>query len=354
MGEHHYGNNPLFENPKDFAEEFCFSYFSSLLVKNLIIDFSDHNLFIEYIFNLIDEFHECLGLNIKIKYTIDELKRGFFIYFPLWLDTALKNTQYPNFLENMINTDGYIDLSMLKLDISAKSEKIQQYVIEKLKNQEIIRFDNLNKPIGYKEIPLGLFPIALETFKKSNIREISRIFLPPDQKDKKSKRNWDEFSFKAIKYNIEVFISHFFKIYSNIIAKYFPLLINELSITLNTKYIIQLVPEKKDLLGIPFPPFFIEIFVYEEPNDQISYRFYKESIIKTPKSLISGQEIEIEFENRTLKCKYYQKNIEFIFNSQSLSSELSNYLSKKIKGLMKKNFEKFIKNLKIVKNQSIQ
>ncbi|MHA1673808.1 MAG: hypothetical protein ACTSYI_09265 [Promethearchaeota archaeon] len=91
---YHVMNNPLFSTPVEFAKEIFSESISELLTQNLIIDIQDENLLIEYIFDFVDEFNECLGLDVKDTYDIKHLHLSFFHYFPYWLDTAVNLEEF--------------------------------------------------------------------------------------------------------------------------------------------------------------------------------------------------------------------------------------------------------------------
>ena len=351
---YHMVTNPLFENPKNFAQTLAIEYFSELISKNLIFETTNENFYREYIFNFIDEFSDCLGVELKNEYEINELIEGFFVYFPYWIDIAINFPANSQIVTNMLERNGFIELDMLFPSINPKKEEIHQKIIENIKKRKKLEPNDLRKAIGCDEIPIGLFPKALALFRKKNILKVQRVFHPENLKlveGKKSYRSWDCFVLNDIKENINIFIHEFFKIYDEIIHKFFPTLIDKLSIVQKKKYIIQIIEEKKTLSNFYRPPYFIQIFEIETEDLPFPYKILSKPviIIEKPHSLRPIK--DIEYRNKKYNCKYWGKDIDFLFDPLSWYNELWKCLSKKLEEVMQKDFSEFIKILPHVQNQ---
>ncbi len=348
-------NNPLFQNPKKFAQTLGIEYFSELISKNLIFETTNEHFYREYIFNFIDEFSDCLGVENKNEYEINELIEGYLVYFPYWIDMAINFPENSQLVTNMIERNGFIELDMLLPFLGGKKEEIHKKILENIKNEIKLAPNDLKKAIGCDQIPIGLFPKALTLFRNKNIVKVKRIFHPKNLKlveGKKSYRSWDCFVLDDIIENINIFINEFFKIYEEIINKFFPTLMDKLSIFHKKKYIIQIVEEKKTISNLHDPPYFIQIFEFEtEDLPFLQYKIFSKPVIIIKKPHSYRPINNIEYENKKYNCKYWGKNIDFLFDPLSWYNELWKCLSKKLEEVMQNDFNEFKNILHHVQNQ---
>jgi hypothetical protein len=86
----HYTENPISIRAKDYALEIIHSRLRRVF-ENQLLPIRNIILAREFIFSFVEQFHISLGLEIKDKYSLEEIRSAFFRYLPVWIEESLKN-----------------------------------------------------------------------------------------------------------------------------------------------------------------------------------------------------------------------------------------------------------------------
>ena len=91
--------NPLETNPKVYAKEVVHQKTSDIIKRRWLKHSGSEYLAKEFIFAFIDRFHIPMGLELKDKYSLEEIEKAIDTYLPLWLkfshDLLLRKKREP-------------------------------------------------------------------------------------------------------------------------------------------------------------------------------------------------------------------------------------------------------------------
>ena len=212
----HYRENPFYNRPEDYANEFIKIKIEKIFEKKLL-PINHISLFREIMFSFIDKFHDCLGLQIKNYYTIEEMRFSFNIYLPIWIDEVLSNKKIS------LGKQGFIDPDLILVQLNQKElNKFDINVKERIQENQL---NNTNLIISNETYPLKLIVYLLNSSNFNNITGINRLYLPPNYERLKISDNnfiWSVYSSEDIKENITRFYNEIQVIYDYAIDAFFP------------------------------------------------------------------------------------------------------------------------------------
>ena len=212
----HYRENPFYNRPEDYANEFIKIKIEKIFKKKLL-PINHISLFREIMFSFIDKFHDCLGLQIKNYYTIEEMRFSFNIYLPIWIDEVLSNKKIS------LGKQGFIDPNLILVQLNQKElNKFDIKVKERIQENQL---NNTNLIISNETYPLKLIVYLLNSSNFNNITGINRLYLPPNYERLKISDNnfiWSVYSSEDIKENITRFYNEIQVIYDYAIDAFFP------------------------------------------------------------------------------------------------------------------------------------
>lgn len=212
----HYRENPFYNRPEDYANEFIKIKIEKIFEKKLL-PINHISLFREIMFSFIDKFHDCLGLQIKNYYTIEEMRFSFNIYLPIWIDEVLSNKKIS------LGKQGFIDPNLILVQLNQKElNKFDIKVKERIQENQL---NNTNLIISNETYPLKLIVYLLNSSNFNNITGINRLYLPPNYERLKISDNnfiWSVYSSEDIKENITRFYNEIQVIYDYAIDAFFP------------------------------------------------------------------------------------------------------------------------------------
>ncbi|MFB6199535.1 MAG: DUF4365 domain-containing protein [Candidatus Nanohaloarchaea archaeon] len=165
----------------------------------------------EFLFSLIYEINEALGLEQKDKYRTDVLREAFSHHLLLWVDTALKE------VDPFVGTEGYYDPEMLLSHVFGEDLKIVNDIVEeRIENGDDI--PELN--IGSERYPFGVAFRYLSDLAKEN-KEIERP--PTVMKDENQEAGyiWSGFEKEQVKELVETVFHNLPKIHDKALEENF-------------------------------------------------------------------------------------------------------------------------------------
>ena len=225
----HFIENPLKKEPKEYATEVVRKNTQRVIDRKLLRNTGSEFLAIEFIFAFIDEFHIPMGLELKDKYSLEEIRVAFYIYLPLWLKfsdgiISFPQDRFPRKTEIYYQPNWASKLSRAELN------KIRLNVEKALLDDEPIP---KIPPIVGEQNSFDLFVEFFEFLKKAKRRGIRRPYKKKDfskLKEKGNNRIHRLFSDTDTEYNLGVFLEHLLDAYNAILRNNFPALIGELSL----------------------------------------------------------------------------------------------------------------------------
>ena len=206
--------NPLETSPKKYAREVIQSKTSDIVKQRWLKHSGSEYLAKEFIFAFIDEFHIPMGLELKDKYSLDEIERAIDEYLPLWLkfshDLLLRKKREPEGTIMECTPDWVHNLT------ESERNEIAQNV------ERVIQDDTFDFRIMLRrevETSLMHFWEFLDYLKHSKKKEIERLYILERHS-----------SSKYIDHNLKMFCEHLLEAYNTVLQNNFPLLKDELSL----------------------------------------------------------------------------------------------------------------------------
>lgn len=220
-----YSNNPIHCQPEKYAKELVVEKVTEICDKKLL-PLNNVTLFREVIFKVIDRLHDCLGLEVKNNYTIEEIKYSFYIYLPIWVDEVLtdKNINlghHPFF-------SPYIDLTLLLTQLKEENvEKLDKKVKERVKNYQ---FNKRKFFLRNNKFPLKFVLDFLESSHFNELTEINRLYVPPNfTRPTNDTCIWSFYSPEELLRNVMIFFKEFPDVYDTTVNNCFPKLKSKIS-----------------------------------------------------------------------------------------------------------------------------
>lgn len=219
----HFSQNPIIENPKNYAKKVVGEKIKKIIEKKLLIHSGNKFLATEFIFAFLDKFHTQLGLEKKDVYRVEEIEEGFYKYFPLWMEEALKIDS--SFLKSR---DGYLDpdlmTSFLRED---RLEEIKKSVLKRIISGKT---KTSAFPVNNRNIPFKIFVELLGFLRRIELVSINRPYADKNFERIKGGYSGEVFSKKDAEKNFKTMFRNLLEAYNVIIKNNFPLLSKELSI----------------------------------------------------------------------------------------------------------------------------
>jgi hypothetical protein len=221
--------NPIKERNIGFAYEIVFKYISKLIKMRMLSIKSISFLNIEFIFAFVDNYYKQMGLERKDKYSITELRKGFYNYLQIWIEEALKLPMAQHLMTN-ININGYIDPAIISMVMDDQTfTNVDNVAQARLNNNDyskyIFRIHNKDyPPIQYIE--------CLDYYNETGIEVIERPFLKGDidLSHRRSFLLWERYSAKTLEKNLRLFFNNLQKVYNEFLTANFPYSLKELEL----------------------------------------------------------------------------------------------------------------------------
>ena len=206
--------NPIATGPKEYAKEVIHRKTSDIVKRRWLKHSGSEYLAKEFIFTFIDEFHIPMGLELKDKYSLNEIEKALDEYLLLWLkfshDLLLRKKREP---EGTIMecTPSWVH----SLTESERNEVAQN--VEKVIQDDTFKFRIMLR----REVETSLMQFweFLNYLKQSKKRKVERLY----EVEKSSNS-------KHIDHNLKMFCEHLLEVYDAVIQTNFPLLKDELSL----------------------------------------------------------------------------------------------------------------------------
>lgn len=227
----HFTENPIQDRPEEYAREKVHDMVEDVLKDRMLIHGVNRYLAREYIFEFVDEYNDPLGLDEgKDMYQLEELKKGFYQYLPLWVDEAVQVIQDRGESRVIFDRDG-IDLHSLQMQISTNEcEEMDARIQERMEQEDL-------EPASYY---INTFRFSLRTLEEHlvfleqrGIESIERLYIPPDYsrlEEQETNLIWGKYSPEAVEENIDILFSHLPETFEAIVEENFPGLVDELSL----------------------------------------------------------------------------------------------------------------------------
>lgn len=205
-------NNPLKTNPKLLAKQFLYERIRDVLHKKQLLTNNEY-LCREYLFNIIDKYYHCLGLEKKESYSLEELSHAFNVYLPIWYMTGLKllydsQPDYPTFITPRQVEDN------LRIIHSREYRRLDSEVKMKI-------HDNIPVSSSITDTLFLMFKEAHETLSYLEDEGLNVIYRLYKEKDfNLIKGNgcswiWEFYHEKDLKHNLFTLLTNFEKVYSD-------------------------------------------------------------------------------------------------------------------------------------------
>jgi hypothetical protein len=232
-----YSKNPIHIQPENYAKELVINKINEICDKKLL-PLVHVSLFREVIFDFIDRFNECLGLEIKNSYTIQEIKYSFNTYLPIWVDEVLTNENVKLGIHPQFSP--FIDPDFLLVQLNhEKRKEIDKRVNGRIKNNQLKTRELI---WGSRKFPVKLIGNFLNSFSTSDFLMINRLYIPSDfSRPSESRFVWEFNSAEETFENIKTFFTEFPNVYNATIDACFPKLKNKINFFNNFDTLVVVV-----------------------------------------------------------------------------------------------------------------
>lgn len=303
----HLIENPIETRPVQYSKERIYEDFEKVLENSLL----DHNCNIplarEFIFSFVDNFHEQLGLDQKDKYTVKELKEGYYIYLPFWIEEAIKLLEETR--SEFRLGDNYIDINLIKTYFL--EEELQE-ISERVRSRMEKEGEETKKyPIGNDELSPRKFVEYLSYLEDKGVNELSRLFRPGDFSRFEDRNNlvWNMYSPKDIKENLRIYFDNLPEVYKDIIEKNLPGLVGKIPLYGEaTKILVDYDKPKDEYVDRSEVPSLYMIFLKEKngnDSQELSIELSEEGV--EDYSIPDSNE-EIEIDGKTYEIVSWSQN----------------------------------------------
>jgi len=243
--------NPIKIHPKQHAVEVIEESMRQIFEGKLLDHKGSDALAREFMFAIIDRFTEQLGLEKKGSYTLAEIETAFYSRLPIWVEEAVRlmvreNRNGVKSPLDCLYRKPYFNPDMLSHHIMPEEMK----KLDELVTTRIERHGPVPKiPIGYKDIPLGLFEEYHSYLISNDITEIHRLYDPPDySRIPHGGYFWDAYSPESVQRNLQALFTNLPPAYSGIVEQNFPQLKGNLLPFLGATRVIAFF-DAKDQIG---------------------------------------------------------------------------------------------------------
>ena len=314
--------NPIKTNPKEYAKEVVHQKTSDIIKRRWLKHSGSEYLAKEFIFAFIDRFHIPMGLELKDKYSLEEIEKAIDTYLPLWLkfshDLLLRKKREP---------EGTI-MECKPSWIHSLSENECNEVAQNV--EKVIQDDTFDFRIMLQrevETSLVQFWEFLDYLKKSRKRKVERLYGI----ERRS-------SSKCIDHNLKMFCEHLLEVYDAVIQTNFPMLKDELSLfgKADTILISRRVKDHPDALTDYWGN--VSIY-YLKANIKRTYAqpylVTKEELERVKKSRVESKGTlgEVTFRNKKYQLIYI--STDFIYEG----TPMLNFIYEKLKQRMDEYFK---------------
>jgi len=330
----HFTENPIINNPKNFALDVIQSNMSQILQENLLSH--KNNLFLvnEFIIAFIDKFHIQMGLQEKDEYTLSEMETGFNQYMPIWIEEALKIPHVT--LGRMRYVDPDFLISQIMKD---ERQKIDTQVRKRLTENEYVKYPFI---LGNKKLLMRVFVESLEILKNEGITNIKRIYRKQDfnrLRKCKSHLKWNVYSVADLEENLKIFFKNLPTAFNDVINENFPLLKKEMDFFKKFNRILVVFDAKEKYENGESP--IVKIYYLVDPDEKSDkIDIYKEGEKEIPKVIYSVFGGMLKLNGKMCKVIEWDTDANFHFIFDEIP--LSNY----IYHILEKRFEEYFKILK--------
>ncbi len=346
-------NNSILDQPKKMASEDIFNYFAQLLSTNALYKSNNDFIATEFIIDFIDHYKTQLGLESKFEYSIDDLINSFQKYLPLWIDEALKKAD-KSVLDRLVKKRGYVRLSFIEFLTGSFRKEIRERVLNQINlKKKFYTFSEyaVKLPIITEKLPFKIFTDFIYNFKNNGVKTIKRIYYPPNyerEKFKKSHRAYDLYSDKSVKKKLSFIYNNLINVYNDVIKHSFPNLVDVLIPFSDYSKIIVEIHTKLNFNYEKRPPFsFKEFYLEGEKSEDLEIIFYDSPAGIIPNDFRPNKKDILMFQGKNYKAGRIHDGIVMdIYQPLPLFNKIHAILSEKILNLFKKDYKKFIIELK--------
>lgn len=270
----------LVENPKKYAEDFVFNYFSDLLSQNLIYKTKNLYLANEYIFDFLTENNISLGILIKDMYNIEEIEFSLKIYLPIWINEVIKEWDIDK-IAKMISRNGYIKIETLS-NLMKENDKINDQIIKRIKNKDFEKIESIQ--VDFENFPLQIVNHFLEILKENHISNIGRTYSLPDYTREKfieTRIIYNAYSDDDIIDNFNFMYSNLESVYNELVNESLPQFSEKLIPFVNcSKFLIQLLKSAQLPRISPFKIQEYQLNSEEVKDFEIIIRNFRDGLIQ--------------------------------------------------------------------------
>jgi hypothetical protein len=324
-----FSNNPIHSQPERYAKELVVEKVKQLC-DNKLLPLSHISIFREVIFEFIDELHDCLGLEVKNSYTIEELKYSFYIYLPIWVEEVLPNKNINLGYHPLFSP--YIDPAFLLTQLNQeKREKLDKKVKERIKKYQ---FNNKKFLLKNNKFPLKFIFDFLESSSLNDLNELNRLYIPPNfhMPASNSRYCWEFNSPEEVFKNVMAFFKEFPNVYDTTIDSCFPKLKSKINFFSSFDTLVVVIEAYDNYPNSDIKPS-IECYYLknEDTNPEKEIKFYMKGREQIPinREMDFKSKICIDGKLYTAKSANYGI-LEFIFQDLPMFNYLYKTLREKM------------------------
>jgi len=235
----HSSTNPILQKPDQVAKTVIESELSRIFEAKLL-DCNDIEVLArEYVFAIVDKFNVQLGLDIKDEYTAKELEHAFRTYLPFWFREThefMKKTNRNGFNERVKTRRAYFyDPDLINELTTPERNAIATQVLKNIKDRKEVPVF----PVVNIRFNLIFFYRSILYFDHKKITA-RRLYKPRDYSRLGGNGGWiwQTLSREDVDHNFRIIFDNLQGVYSEVLAKNFPLLEDKLHIYPNADRVV--------------------------------------------------------------------------------------------------------------------
>jgi hypothetical protein len=211
----HFSENPIKRRPLEYAYEYIIKDLVKLIDKNVLLPINEY-IAKEYIFAIIDSYHDLIGLNSEVEtFTTEYINQIFPNFLLLFCEEYYKQIKNFDFLtEFQVDLD-YFNYRFPKHNRDALLRKARE---RWMKSESCkMKFTFVSKDFNVK-----YFSKLISYLQEHNIQAVKRIYPRKSKPEKRVYLNWDVYTPEQIKNIVNNIYSVLPTIYDRFIDEYFP------------------------------------------------------------------------------------------------------------------------------------
>lgn len=329
----HGGNNPVDSRPAEYARERIDDKLDEVLRERVLDHRVDLFLAEEIVFAFAERYHRVLGFDQRERYSIQEIKHGYFGYLPYWIDEAI---QYLDDNDRFYNP--------YQIDLSSALSQIFEDARDEIDSRVEARIQDGSEMPPSRTITLTDLPIiavhnCLLYLDQKGVSYAERQYRSPDESivRQRGRRVWEGFDTEEITANLETFFDHIEDAFDAVVARNFPGVADEISLFDGASKIVVSYDLHEDSTRPPTCRIFYLHSKDEGSDGQAEAHVFRESPFEDWEETMQREPLGVEFRGTRYDVPVIgNTELDFLFSATPMLDyiydELASQASEAVRG----------------------